>query len=328
MKVVQGLENWFTKTPVGSIALGYFDGVHIGHRNIILTTVQMAHQKSLPSVVLSFEPHPLSIINPNAAPKLITSFNEKTKLIENLGVDFFLILPFTTTLATTDAFTFARKVLSDTLKTQHVTVGYNYTFGHKGNGSPEKLTAWSQALGFQVTVVSPVTVNGKTVSSSRIRRLISQGQITDAAAALGRWPSISGHVTHGAARGHSLGFPTANIMLDEKTFVLPRFGVYAVRSCYQGRHLYGVANVGIVPTYDNHTSRLEVHFFDFHEDLYGKPLCIELISFLRSERKFASANELKNQIAADKQEALRILTYANIKMNGDCSPLVYNRGAL
>lgn len=327
MKVIQGLANWHLRTSVGSVALGYFDGVHLGHRNIIVTSVQEAHRQSLPSVVLSFEPHPLAVVNPGATPKLLTSFTEKIRLIENLGVDFLLVLPFTAALAATEAFSFARTVLFNALKTEHVTVGYNYTFGHQGHGTPENLVAWSRQLGFQVTVISPVTVEGEAVSSSRIRQLISQGDVASAAAALGRFPSISGHVTHGESRGRSLGFPTANINLNNE-LLFPRFGVYVVRSWYQGRYLCGVANVGSAPTYGNHAARLEVNFFDFQEDLYGKALCVELLSFIRPERKFPSSEDLRDQIEADKQEAIHIFTYTGTKMNSDCPTLVYNHEAL
>ena len=327
MRIMTGFDNWHSKTSVGSVALGFFDGVHVGHQSIIMTTVQEAQRQALPSVVLSFEPHPLAVINPDLAPKLITSLSKKTELIAQLGVDFLLVLPFTLTLADTDAFTFARLVLTDVLKTKHLTVGYNYSFGHKRRGTPEKLTAWGRELGFGVTIVPPVTCDGEVVSSSRIRQLISQGEVAKAATILGRCPTISGQVVRGAGRGHCLGFPTANITLNEE-LVLPRFGVYAVRSQYQDKHLYGVANIGLVPTYGYHTARLEVNFFEFGEDLYGQYLCIELISFLRPERKFVSADALKDQMEVDKQQAIRIFTYTDRKVDRNCLASVYNRGAL
>lgn len=327
MKIVQGLSKWCSREPVGSVALGYFDGVHIGHRDIIATTVEEARKRSLPSVVLSFEPHPLAIINPGAAPKLITPLNEKIKLIESLGVDVFLILPFTPALAATKPSTFVRMVLAETLRTKHVTVGYDYTFGHLGEGTSKNLAHWSQELGFKVTIVPPVTVNNKTVSSTLIRQLVSQGEVVHAKAALGRWPSVSGRVTHGAKRGRSFGFPTANIPL-RKGLQWPRFGVYAVRSWYQDRHLLGMANIGSVPTFGEHTARLEANFFDFQDNLYEKSLRVELLAFIRPERKFVSSEELRNQLEADKQEALRFFPYTGVKMQPDCPSLVYNGEAL
>ncbi|NLG86927.1 MAG: bifunctional riboflavin kinase/FAD synthetase [Firmicutes bacterium] len=327
MKVVQGLNNWKVTLPIGSVALGYFDGVHRGHQQIIATSIKEAHRQSLPSMVLSFEPHPLRVINPPKAPKLITSFTHKTKLLEGLGVDFFLVLPFTSAFAATKAPTFARDVLNKTLKTKHVTVGYNYTFGHKGEGTPEKLTIYGQELGFSVTVIPPITINGEVISSSLIRQLINQGDIANAAAALGRWPSISGRITRGAGRGRTLGFPTANILLNDN-LLWPRFGVYAVRSWYQNQYLFGVANVGLAPTFSNNTARLEVYFFNFHENLYGKTMYVELIRFLRPEQKFSSSDELKQQIEIDKEQAWRIFTYAGTKAYQHCPPFVYNRGAL
>ncbi|MGI6128896.1 MAG: bifunctional riboflavin kinase/FAD synthetase [bacterium] len=327
MKVVRGLNNWDTSVLVGSVALGYFDGVHLGHQEIIATTVAKARAQSLQSVVLSFEPHPLKVINPKAAPKLITSFNYKARLLEDLGVDIFLVLSFTPALAQTDALLFACNVLGQALGTKHVTVGYNYTFGYKGEGTPQRLASWGQDLGFAVTVIPPIAIQGESVSSSAIRQLIVQGEITRAAAFLGRWLSIYGCVSHGAGRGRSLGFPTANIMLKEG-LLWPRFGVYAVRCWYLGRYLWGVANVGLVPTFGNHTARLEVNFFNFHEDLYGKKLTIELIEFLRPEQKFNHVDDLREQIEIDKEQAWRILTYYGTEINRDCPTFIYNHGAL
>jgi riboflavin kinase/FMN adenylyltransferase len=312
MRIVTGLDNWPLKSAVGSVALGFFDGVHLGHQSIIIDTVKKAQQQSLPSVVLSFAAHPLTVIKPAMAPKVLTPIREKTLLIESLGVDILLLLPFTNSFATLEARVFTHLVLVQKLKAKHITIGYNYDFGYRRQGTPEKLLAWGKELGYNVTIIPPITYDGMIISSSRIRRLISQGEVGKAAAILGRCPTISGKVVRGAGRGHLLGFPTANIDLDAD-LLKPRFGVYAVRSRYRGKYLYGLANMGLAPTYDDSTVRFEVYYFDFDENLYGEYLRVELMAFLRPEKKFHSSKELIQQMKADKKKAGVIFTYKKFK---------------
>lgn len=325
MDIIRGLENWVSREPAGSVALGFFDGVHRGHQQIIATSVQAAKERGLKSVVLTFEPHPLAVLEPEAAPPLLTPFAEKARLIRQLGVDTLLVLPFTPALAALEAALFAREVLAGRLAARHVTVGYNYSFGRGGEGTPAALAAWGRQLGFAVTVVPPVLVAGEAVSSSALRLLIARGDMEKATSFLGRPPAISGRVVTGARRGRGLGFPTANVEL-KKELVLPRRGVYAVRTWYRRRSFPGVANIGQVPTFGGSRLQLEVHFFDFHGNLYGKRLRVEFISFLRPERTFPSAAELKAQIEADARCARELLSRLAA---GKSSPaLVYNDGGL
>ncbi|HHY91927.1 MAG TPA: bifunctional riboflavin kinase/FAD synthetase, partial [Firmicutes bacterium] len=250
-------------------------------------------------------------------------FGEKARLIRRLGVDMLLVLNFTPGLAALEAAAFAREVLAERLQARHVTVGYNYSFGQGGAGTPETLLTWGKELGFAVTVVPPVLVGGEPVSSSAIRDLLAQGETAKAAAFLGRWPSVSGRVVAGARRGRELGFPTANIELPAD-LALPRFGVYAVKT-WQGRRSFpGVANVGRVPTFGGGQVRLEVHCFDFRGNLYGKRLRVELVAFLRPEQVFPSPAELKAQMENDAALARRILS----QEGKSSAALVYNERGL
>ena len=204
MEIIRNVNNWPTQLSAGSVALGFFDGVHLGHQRVINSAIREAKQRLLPSVVLSFAAHPLSLINPAAAPKLIMPLEEKINLIGQLGVDYLLLLPVTSSLITTEAYDFASMVLAKVLKTKHIAVGYNYSFGYQRQGTAEKLSDWGRTLGFEVSVISPVTYDGQIISSSRIRKLISSGEVEKAAALLGRWPTISGQVVHGTGRGRLL----------------------------------------------------------------------------------------------------------------------------
>jgi len=304
--VVRGLENWTGGEVASSVALGFFDGVHRGHQEIITTAVQYAREHGLKSIVLTFEPHPLSVLQPAAAPLILTPFQEKARLIKRLAADALLVLDFTPSLAALEAKDFVWEVLVRKLKARYVTVGYNYTFGRGGRGTPETLAAWGKELGFEVNRVAPVCVNGEPISSSRIRELLAQGELPKAASFLGRFPAVAGRVVPGARRGHSLGFPTANVELS-RGLALPRFGVYAVHTWHRKRCYAGVANIGRVPTFGAGEVRLEVHLFDFHDNLYGKRLRVEFVAFLRPEQAFGSAAELKTQIESDARRAKEIL---------------------
>jgi riboflavin kinase/FMN adenylyltransferase len=304
--VVRGLENWTEGKVASSVALGFFDGVHRGHQKIIATAVQAAKEHGLRSLVVTFEPHPLAVLRPAAAPLILTPFQEKARLIKELGADTLLVLNFTPYLAALEAKDFVRNVLVETLSARHVTVGYNYTFGREGQGTPEALAAWGREFGFAVNRIPPVCVNGEPVSSSRIRELLAQGELEKAASFLGRFPAVVGRVVPGARRGRSLGFPTANIELGQG-LALPRFGVYAVRTWHQERCYAGVANIGCVPTFGAKEVRLEVHLFDFLGNLYGKHLRVEFIAFLRPEQMFNSTEDLKVQLERDARQAKDIL---------------------
>jgi riboflavin kinase / FMN adenylyltransferase len=292
------------------VAIGNFDGVHLGHRQVIERAGALARAASAPHAVLTFEPHPRSVLHPDAAPFRLTPFRAKSRLIEALGVDLLFTLHFDHAFAQRSAEDFVERVLVSGLGARHVVVGYDFVFGHSRRGTPALLAAEGGRLGFGVTIVDPVaTPGGPVYSSTRIREHLSQGRPREAAALLGRFWAIDGRVERGDERGRTIGFPTANLRLED--YLRPAAGVYAVRAGIEElgtvRWHNGVANFGRRPTVGGSDLRLEVHLFDFAGDLYGRHLRVELIDYLRPEQKFPGLDALKAQIAEDARRARAIL---------------------
>jgi riboflavin kinase / FMN adenylyltransferase len=272
------------------IALGEFDGVHVGHREVIRGS----------DTVLTFEPHPATVVRPGGGPKLLTSLEVKVELIAELGVEEVVVVPFDEGFAHQSPQEFIDAVLVAQLQAMRVSVGANFHFGHHATGSPALLQADPR---FETRVVPVVALDGEAVSSSRIRRLISDGEVEAAARLLGAPFRLRGEVVHGTERGRDLGFPTANIVPDPE-FVCPGRGVYA---CRAGEFLAAV-NVGVRPTFgDNLELLVEAYLLDFDGDLYGQMLTIEFIARLRGELRFDSVQALVEQMRADVQEVRALL---------------------
>jgi riboflavin kinase / FMN adenylyltransferase len=271
------------------VAIGTFDGVHVGHRAVIEGA----------DTVLTFEPHPLKVIHPEAAPKLITPFEIKRDVIEGLGVEELVIIPFDEGFSTIEAERFCSEILVERLDAQRVSVGENFRFGRKAKGDPEMLASRSE---FSTRVVPLVEVDGETVSSTRIRAALAAGDIETATKCLGAPFLYEGEVAEGDRRGRDLGFPTANLVPNDE-LIVPGHGVYAAFA--NGRP--AAINVGIRPTFETGRGLLiEAHLIDFDEDLYGKILRLAFIERLRGERRFAGAEELIAQMHRDVEEARRI----------------------
>jgi riboflavin kinase / FMN adenylyltransferase len=268
------------------VAIGTFDGVHVGHRRVIDDA----------DTVLTFDPHPLSVIHPEAAPKLIMPFEVKRDVIEGLGASELVIIPFDEEFSKISAEDFCSEVLVETLGAEQVSVGENFRFGAKAKGDPEILASRAE---FSTRVVPLVEVDGETVSSSRIRALIAAGEVDAAMRCLGAPYLLEGEVVEGDRRGRNLGFPTANIVpLDE--YVYPGHGVYAA---FANGHPAAV-NVGVRPTFETGRGMLvESYLIDFDGDLYGRPLRVAFIARLRGEKRFASVDELVAQMHRDVEEA-------------------------
>jgi riboflavin kinase/FMN adenylyltransferase len=286
-----------------SAAFGNFDGVHLGHRQVIEAAKDAAARLGAPPAVISFEPHPRRWFQPNAAPFQVMTLDQQQRALAELGVEIFYVLPFDAELAGMSAEAFARDVLAHSLQLRHVAAGFDVTFGKGRTGSGELLAAYGRTYGFGVTIVDRVAdEHGVKLSSSAIREALQEGRPDKAAAILGRPFAIEGVVTTGDQRGRLLGFPTLNVELGD--YVRPTFGVYAtITRLPDGRQVKGVANLGRRPTVGGTVERLEVHLFDFAEDLYGKTVETALIGFIRPERKFDSLDALKAQIAEDSQAA-------------------------
>ena len=286
------------------VALGMFDGLHIGHQEIIRTAVRKAQEINGSALVFSFGNHPRSIITPQHTPHRIASDTMRLHILKNLGVDAWVEIPFTTDFAKTSPDDFIR-LLKRYFSPKYIVVGENYTFGHGGQGTPELLHKTSKTDGFRLIVCSSVMCDGAPVSSTRIRALIADGELARVNKYLGYPFSINGIVIHGQARGRSLGFPTANIALREDYEHLPN-GVYAVTVLYREQIYRAVANIGNNPTFDGCDRRLEVHILDFTDDLYGADIMVSFYEKIRDEQRFSSVNDLIHQIAEDKESSKQI----------------------
>jgi riboflavin kinase/FMN adenylyltransferase len=266
------------------VAVGVFDGVHLGHQEVIAGS----------DTVLTFEPHPLSVIRPAAAPRLLTSLDVKAELVEELGVEEMVVIPFDDAFARRSAEDFVSDVLVDALQATRVSVGRNFRFGHKARGDAALLVGDER---FETRVCDLVEVEGETVSSSHIRGLVGAGEVEHAIAFLGRPFQVRGEVVHGDGRGRELGFATANVVPDER-LVRPDTGVYACRA----NGVPAAINIGVRPMFETGRGVLvEAHLIDFDEDLYGAELRVDFLSRLRGERMFDSVDALVDQIARDVQ---------------------------
>jgi len=286
------------------IGLGNFDGVHLGHQELILRLVERGRRLGGVPGIFTFHPHPVSVLRPEHAPPLLLTQETKEEIIAGLGVRLLLRIPFTLEFARLPPEEFIRDVLCGELRVISVFAGYNYTFGHRGRGTPETLKEWSPAYGFETNVVEPVEVAGEVVSSTKIRELLSRGRVQEARRFLGFAPFVDGTVVSGDGRGRKLGFPTANLETSPD-ILIPANGVYAVKAQIGGQRHSGVANIGCRPTFTGAESRrnLEVHLFDVADNLYGKSMRVFFERYLRGEQQFGSPAELIRQIEADVREA-------------------------
>lgn len=282
-----------------AVALGTFDGVHVGHQRIIGQAVALAHRAGTVAAVFTFSNHPMTVLHPEHSQVLLATQADKERLLAALGVDVLAAVPFDAALFTLSPAAFVREVLVAKFNPRWVVVGPNYTFGARGRGTPAVLTELGRQCGFTVAVQEGVYVNGVMVSSTVIRQRISRGDVADAAKLLGRPPHLKGTVIAGEGRGRRLGYPTANLSVPAD-LVLPGDGVYAVKATLDGQRWYaGAANMGTNPTFGHEQRRLEVHLLDFAGDIYGRTLTVQFIQRLRDEIAFTDAAALKAQMAVD-----------------------------
>ncbi len=277
--------------------MGNFDGIHLGHQALIDGAVEDARSSRIPSVVLTFEPHPLQVLASERAPKMLLSHKDKMELLRSLGVDVVMIQHFDLQFAKLAAEEFVRFVLLDRLKAAKIWVGKDLRFGQGRKGGVDDLLRWGTEAGFQVGVIEPILVDGVRVSSSRIRQLITDGKVDGARSLLGRYHFVSGRVVIGHQRGRDLGFPTANI--SSRTEVLPADGIYATLLHLGERTLWSVSSVGLNPTFGAGPRTIESHILNFHEDIYGAHVKLAFVKKIRDEKKFASTDELAKQIRGD-----------------------------
>ncbi|WP_188053975.1 bifunctional riboflavin kinase/FAD synthetase [Sphingosinithalassobacter sp. CS137] len=290
----------------GIVALGNFDGFHLGHQAVAGRAIAQAEAAGRPAIVATFDPHPVRFFRPDVPPFRLTSLDQRERLFAAAGADAMLVFRFDAALAGLSAAEFARRRLVDSVGAAGVVTGSDFTFGKGRDGNVGVLEALGAELGFTVETVAPVLQDGEPVSSSRIRTLLRQGHPREAAALLTRPFAIEATVQPGAKLGRELGWPTANLVLGN--YLRPAYGIYAVRGrLADGRVLDGVANLGIRPSIEPPIELLEPHFFDFSGDLYGQTIEVALIDYLRPEAKFETMDALRDQIEADAAEARRRL---------------------
>ncbi len=289
--------------------VGTFDGVHRGHRLVLERLAGCARERGLPAVLVTFDPHPLEVVNPAAAPPLLTIGIEKEEVLAESPIDYVVVLPFTPALATYGASDFVDLVLREKLGLQHLLIGYDHGFGRGRSGDASVLQELGASRGFGVDVVPPVHgSDGRPISSTTIRRAVAGGDLARAADGLGRAYSASGKVEVGAGRGRALGFRTINIALPPARKLLPPEGVYAVRVQTPRGAFGGMMNLGPRPTFNEPESRLEAHLFDVDGDFYGQHVRLDFIARLRETRRFDSPAALSAQLATDEQAARAALT--------------------
>ena len=292
-----------------AITVGTFDGMHRGHIDVVSRLVAAAARAGLRSVMVSFEPHPLEVVNPASAPRLLTTHDEKLEIVASTRLDYFAVVPFTSRLAAFTAAEFVDTVLRRRFRMRQLLIGHDHGFGHRRAGNVTVLRELGARWGFGVDVIDAVSLDdGEHVSSTAIRRAVAGGDLTRAADGLGRPYSVTGTVVAGHSRGRELGFATLNLASPGPAKLLPPDGVYAVRVQTPRGAFGGMMNLGPRPTFGEEEKTIEAHLFDTSGDFYGASVRIDFIEFLRDTRKFESAAELARQLGKDRDDAIRALT--------------------
>ncbi len=306
MKIIDGTEKIKKKFPYPVLTLGNFDGVHLGHQAIFRMLNERARAKNGTSIVYTFVPHPLRVIAPERAPRLLTTYKTKMGLIEESGIDIIICAHFTKEFANISAEDFVKEILCGALNVKEILIGSNYLFGKGRKGSPELLKRLGRECDFSVSIIDEIKINHSVLSSSRIRTLVANGRVDEAAKFLGRHYSVEGIVVEGAKRGKALlNTPTANLLTANE--LLPKDGVYAVTVSLDGKMYGGATNIGHNPTFHDRKFSFETHVLDFEGELLGKTIKVFFIKRIREEMKFSGAMELGAQMKKDIEKIRTIL---------------------
>ena len=311
MDIIVGIENIRRKFHNPVLTLGNFDGVHLGHQRIFKELKEEARKIDGEAIVFTFDPHPLQILAPQRCPPLITPFKKKLMLMERSGIDVLIVATFDLGLANIMPEVFVKQILVDEIGAKKILVGYNYYFGKDRKGNVEMLIRLGEKFGFEVKVIEAMKVNDIPVSSSKIRELIQDGKMGDAAQLLGRNYLLIGKVIWGADRGKQLGFPTANLEILNGLY--PKTGVYAVEVIMGDKTYPGVADVGYNPTFGQNPLSVEVHILNFSRDIYGEEIQLIFLERIRDEKAFENPDSLARQIRKDIAVARKILLHPSPK---------------
>ena len=293
--------------PETVVTVGTFDGVHRGHIAVLDRLFDAAAEHRALSALLTFDPHPLRIVRPQDAPPLLTTPAEKLEILAQTSLDRVVFLHFTPVLAAYEPRQFVEEFLLRRLNMRHLVIGYDHGFGRDRSGDATVLRRIGSELGFGVTVVGPVKSDGERISSSGIRRLLQAGRVREAARALGRPYAMTGTVIRGQGRGRKLGFPTANLGIDHADKLVPHEGIYAVRAALRDRFVDGVLHLGPRPTFAGLPPSIELHLFDFDDDIYGERVAVRFVDRIRDIARFDSVEALVRQMAADCERARRCI---------------------
>ncbi|WP_291865589.1 bifunctional riboflavin kinase/FAD synthetase [Maribacter sp.] len=306
MNIVQSISKYDKKQPI-AITIGTFDGVHIGHKKIVNRLISNAKELGLVPTVLTFFPHPRMVLQKDAEIKLLNTIEERGVILEQLGLEQLIIHPFTMDFSRLSATEFVRDLLVNQLHTKKIIIGYDHRFGRNRNANITDLRAFGTTFNFDVEEIPAQEINEVSVSSTKIRRALEEGNITTANKYLGYNYMLTGVVKKGKGLGRQIQFPTANIKIEEKYKLIPKNGVYVVQSTIGGKRISGMMNIGFNPTVEGKEQSIEVHFFDFNQDLYEQKIQIDILGWIREEKKFESLDALKEQLVLDKEISLQLI---------------------
>ncbi|MEM6892940.1 MAG: bifunctional riboflavin kinase/FAD synthetase [Bacteroidota bacterium] len=307
METIQGISQ-FKSTFQTCVTIGTFDGVHIGHRSILERLINSAKSAGLRSTVLTFFPHPRMVLQKDTSIKLLNTLEEKKAILKDLGLDYLVIHPFTKEFSRLSALEFTRDVLVNTLQCKKVVIGYDHRFGRNRNANIQDLVSFGSTLDFAVEEIPAQEIDEISVSSTKIRNALSEGDIETANAFLSYPYTLSGTIAKGKGLGREFGFPTANLQIAQEYKLIPKNGAYVVKGVLDNHMHYGMMNIGFNPTVSGEKQSIEINFFDFDGDLYGKKISVALLHRLRDEHKFGSTDELREQLKKDKQKSMELIT--------------------
>jgi len=307
MRIYEGISN-FRRLDHAVVTSGTYDGVHKGHQKILQRMIEVAKNEGGETVLISFWPHPRMVLNNDPGfLKLINTMDEKQELLRNIGINHLILIPFTLEFAQTSSTDFIKNILVDVIGTKKLIIGYNHRFGKNREGSFDNLVKDSSKYGFEVEEIPKHEIDDLGISSTIIRKSLIKGDIPTANRYLGHPFLINGLVIHGDKLGKTIGFPTANLQIEEAYKIIPGDGVYAVIVNVRGREFKGMLNIGIRPTVDGLNRKIEVHILDFNKDIYQEKISIKFVKKVRDEKKFESLDHLKTQLEIDRGTITEIL---------------------
>ena len=307
MKIFNSIQAFYSNKKT-IVTIGTFDGVHVGHKKILERITHSATTLDCESLVLTFFPHPRMVLHENSEMKQLNTIEEKSTLLELAGIDNLIIHPFDKDFSRLTAEDFVKQVLIKKFNLKKIIIGHDHRFGRNRTANIDDLVAFGQTYGFEVEQISAEEIDDVTISSTKIRNALLEGNTSLASEYLGYNYILTGTVVKGKQLGRTIGFPTANIHIQEEYKLIPQSGVYIVKSTINSKVVFGMMNIGVNPTVDGTSQTIEIHFFDYNGNLYNQKITIALLQRIRSEQKFKSVEALKDQLAIDKETALSFIS--------------------